>query len=126
MVGGLCKPSIKAIRNRVLLVAVPAKHLLVAQRPRDVQVPPPGTPPGCARGFDVPQFLHTGHESFHASLSQLREMATSVPPGCQEKVYHQGRDEANFRRVRETQGHHDGPYVLVTAPKRRLVFNPVR
>jgi hypothetical protein len=84
MVGGFCKPSIKALRNRVLLVAVPTKHMLVAQGPRDVQVPP-GTLLGCVRGFDVLQFLYSGHEGLHGSPSQPNELVTSAPARHQKK-----------------------------------------
>ena len=100
MVGGFCKPSIKALPNRILLVAVPAKHLLVAQRPRDVQVPT-GALLGCVRGFDVLQFLDAGHEGFHGLLSPTGRMAASVSPGHQREMYHEGRDKANLRTMRK-------------------------
>jgi hypothetical protein len=75
----LCKPSVEARRQWIFLVAVPAKHLLVAQRPWDVQVSP-GTPLRGVRGLGMLEFLFSGHEGFPGSPSHLRKTIISASP----------------------------------------------
>ena len=89
MVRVFCKSSIKALPNRILLVAVPTKHLLFAQRPRDVQVPT-GALLGCMRGLDVLQFLYAGHEGFHGSLSPSKRLATPRISGAPVRILARG------------------------------------
>lgn len=118
MVRVFCKPSIKALPNRILLVTVPTKHLLVAQRPRDVQVPT-GALLGCVRGFDC-------FSSFMRDMKVFMDHDLNL--GRWQPQYRRGINAKCTMRggMRQISGGCVRCRFIATGPKCVLVFNSVR